>query len=205
MEKFSFAKFDRARKFLWFGVCGFALLFGVLALAIFCLSASVSVTQVDVSHYLSRHPRPVEADPGGGVALAIPASAVQGITLSQALGLAATSSARVFAVRSVGGVYPDGTCARYLVLASIHGEGHAFMVAANGVLSDAPTSSPSTFTAMPVHVPDSAGALEVLTTNPYFAHAFVRGIALYYDVTSQKWKYDVMTNLGDLSIPMLAQ
>jgi hypothetical protein len=59
---------------------------------------------------------------------------------------------------------------------------------------------PPQVTAFPMNFPDSNDALLQLTANPYFAHAGVSGIALYYDVAARRWSYVVRTDIGDVNI-----
>ena len=128
-------------------------------------------------------------------------TAENGIRLRAVLPLAGESTDHIIAIRSVGGVYPDGTSARYEVLYTASSSLYRKLITKKGIESTVRIAGvPPHTSTFPANFPDSNDALLQLTANPYFAHARVSGIALYYDEVARRWSYVVRTDSGDVNI-----
>lgn len=194
-----------SRKTIWVSVAYFILLACALVAYFQYRGAQFSVSGINNSavhvpphvYTGSRYPQlngPLIAVAGGG-------TAQNGLSLRMLLPMISTYEKQVYAIRSLDGIYPDGTSAHFEVLYAASGSAHRLLIGKAGIISDEVISG--TFpahTPLPLNFPDSKDALLQLTANPYFKEAHASGMALYYDAAVKRWSYLVRTDLGDVNI-----
>lgn len=126
---------------------------------------------------------------------------VDGITLYQALEITGVQYGDILSIRSLGPLYPDGTCIRFELLVR---DGKSLLRKtvdkAGVVIVGRAVSSLEPKTSFSRYVPNSPDALRELVANPYFAKARTSGLAIYWDAQSADWKYVIQTDLGNVSI-----
>lgn len=198
---------QKQRKIIWAMVIIFTAGVGVALLLLDHYGAQFSVQSESVGRMTTgvrargsgRYPE--FSDQGVGVSER--STAKDGVTLRQILPFIPTNEGTVVGLRSLGLLYPDGTSAQYEVLLAASTTARRIIIGKSGVVSDLPTQSLSKPTIpFPLNFPDSGDALLQLTANPYFLHAQIIGIALYYDIATRSWNYLIRTDLGDVSIPL---
>lgn len=192
------------RKTIWIGVAVFALCAGIFVFMLEQQGAQFSFRGSVIPQRASTTPVRVQRYPelnGPSIAITSGGSAEGGMTLHTLLSLVEKERTEIFAIRSLDGVYPDGTSPRYEVLYDASGTTRRIEANATGILSDSPLSSvPIKSTPFPSVVPDSTDALLQLVTNPYFSKAHAMGIALYFEPSDKRWSYVIRTDLGDVNI-----
>lgn len=196
-----------SRKKIWGGVLLFSLLSG--ALMVLIESGGTQFSVVGKSNIRSQFPASSTIGSryplldGPLIAIADKGTAKNGFSLYTLLPFVRDVEKQIFAIRSLGGVYPDGTCERYEVRYSASSSVHRAIVGIKGIESEQTlTELPPLHTPIPADFPDSGAAMLQLTANPYFKEAHAMGIALYYDVDAKRWSYLVRTDLGDVNIPL---